>query len=89
MKPAQNKNAIKKGASINPKKENSFSAYLIIVFCFPILLYLQTLTYGFTYFDDNGIILDNINYLKHFSNAFNAFLINTSAFIAPCRQYRI
>ncbi|MGD0710662.1 MAG: glycosyltransferase family 39 protein [Bacteroidales bacterium] len=83
MKPAQNKNAIKKSALINPKKENSFSVYLIIAFCFPVLLYLQTVNYGFTYFDDNGIIAENINFLKHFSNAFHAFLINTSAFYRP------
>ncbi len=33
---------------------------LILVFCIPVLLYLQTLTFGFTYFDDDKIIINNI-----------------------------
>src|ERR1035437_2093735 len=47
---------------------------LIIVFCLPVLLYLQTLSFGFTYADDNDIIINNITFLSNFRNAPQAFL---------------
>jgi len=46
----------------------------IIVFCLPLLLYVQTLRFGFTQFDDNLIIVNNIGFLSDFSNAPQAFL---------------
>jgi tetratricopeptide (TPR) repeat protein len=79
MKSAQNKNANKKDAFINPKKENSYSVYLIIAFCFPVLLYLQTINFGFTDFDDDNLIKNNISFLSHLGNVHQAFL--TDAFI--------
>jgi hypothetical protein len=52
---------------------------VIIALCIPVLLYLQTLSFGFTYFDDNKIIINNITFLSDFKNALQAF--QTDAFI--------
>jgi tetratricopeptide (TPR) repeat protein len=49
---------------------------VIIVFCLPLLLYLQTLSFGLTYFDDNEIIINNITFLSNFRNAPQVFLID-------------
>lgn len=51
---------------------------LLIVFCLPVLLYLQTLKFGLTNFDDDQLIQKNIPFLKDFNNAPHAFL--TDAF---------
>jgi lipoprotein NlpI len=51
---------------------------VLIAFCVPVLLYLQTLSFGLTYFDDDQLIQKNIPYLSNFSNAPHAFL--TDAF---------
>jgi len=73
---------------IKPNKENTFNTAknnrisilsLILVFCIPILLYLQTVKFDFTYFDDNNIISKNIEFLSDFENAPKAF--QTDAFI--------
>ena len=68
------------------KKNNYF--FSIIAFCLPVLLYLQTIKFGFTYFDDNIIIINNINFLSDFGNAHLAFLtdayiIKSSLFYRP------
>ena len=68
----------KKSIVISKKKDSLFLPY-IIVFCLPVLLYIQTIKFGFTGFDDEMIISNNINFLKDFSNAHHAFL--TDAFI--------
>ncbi len=52
---------------------------IVIVFCLPVLLYLQTLSFGFVDFDDHEIISKNINFLSDFRNAPQAFL--TDAFL--------
>jgi tetratricopeptide (TPR) repeat protein len=52
---------------------------VIIVFCLPVLLYLQTLRFGFIDFDDHEIISKHINFLNDFRNAPQAFL--TDAFL--------
>jgi len=52
---------------------------LIIVFCVPVLLYLQTLSFKFTCFDDNFIIVNNKAFLSDSKNLPQAFL--TDAFI--------
>jgi len=62
--------------------------HLFIAFIFPIILYIQTTSYGFTNFDDNRIITDNIAFLSDFGNyhkVFNtdAFVIGTSQFYRP------
>ncbi len=49
-----------------------------VVFCFPVLLYLQTLRFGFTYADDNEIIANNIAFLSDFRNVPQAFLTDAS-----------
>ena len=58
---------------------------VIIVFCLPVLLYLQTLTFGFTGFVDTGITTDNISFLSDFRNAPRAFL--TDAFLIKSSQF--
>jgi hypothetical protein len=61
---------------------------VIIAFCLPVLLYLQTLTFGFTGFVDTTITTDNIAFLSDFRNApkaflTDAFLIKSSHFYRP------
>jgi protein O-mannosyl-transferase len=66
---------------INSKKasEPNTRLYLLISFCIPVLVYLQTLHFGFTNFDDNSIILNNISFFQKLHNIPNAF--QTDAFI--------
>ena len=52
---------------------------MVIVFCGPVLLYLQSITYGFTNFDDNILILKNAAYLGDLHNLHKVF--QTDAFI--------
>jgi tetratricopeptide (TPR) repeat protein len=60
---------------------------VVIIFCLPVLLYLQTLAFGFTKFDDDLIIQNHIPFLSDFQNAPQAFL--TDAFIdGSTRFYR-
>ena len=61
------------------EKKNSSVIYLIIAFCLPVLLYLQTINFGLTGFDDDSIIVNNISFLRHLDNAPQAFF--TDAFI--------
>ncbi|MGA2092826.1 MAG: tetratricopeptide repeat protein [Sedimentisphaerales bacterium] len=61
---------------------------VIIVFCLPVLLYLQTLTFGFTGFVDTDLTTGNIAFLSDFRNApraflTDAFLIKSSHFYRP------
>jgi len=51
----------------------------LIVFCVPVLLYLKSVTFGFTDFDDKGLILNHSAYLSDFRNVIRVFL--TDAFI--------
>jgi protein O-mannosyl-transferase len=51
----------------------------LIVFCFPVLLYLQTLSFHFTSFDDENLINDNVAFLSNFHNAGKVFF--TEAFL--------
>ena len=65
-----------------------FILVLISVFVIPVLVYLQTIKFGFTYFDDNLIILNNNQFLSDFSNvpgAFqrDAFIRETGIFYRP------
>ena len=46
---------------------------LIIVFCIPVLLYMNTLSFKFTGFDDDHLISDNIAVLSNFHNAPQVF----------------
>ena len=54
-------------------------SFIIIVFCVPVILYLQTINFGFTHFDDDIIISNNITFLSDFGNAPQAF--HTDPFI--------
>ena len=47
---------------------------LIVAFGLPVLLYLQTLGFGFTWFDDDAIILKNVPFLSDVRNAPKVFL---------------
>jgi Flp pilus assembly protein TadD, contains TPR repeats len=58
---------------------------VIIVFCLPVLLYLQTLSFGFSGFDDTDIITNNITFLNDFRNAPQTFL--TDAFLVKSSPY--
>jgi tetratricopeptide (TPR) repeat protein len=40
-----------------------------------LLVYFWTIFFGFTYFDDSTLILDNLFYLKNLGNFFNTFTI--------------
>ena len=61
------------------KKKKDIILPVIIVFCLPVLLYLQTLTFGFSGFVDTDITTGNIAFLSDFRNAPQAFL--TDAFL--------
>jgi tetratricopeptide (TPR) repeat protein len=76
----QGENTTKKNVSVISERKNSFILPVIIAFCLPVLLYIQTVNFKFTYFDDDGIIVDNIKFLSNSQNARQAFL--TDAFIA-------
>jgi tetratricopeptide (TPR) repeat protein len=52
---------------------------VVVVFCLPVLLYLQTIRFGFVDFDDHEIISKHISFLTDFRNAPQAFL--TDAFL--------
>jgi tetratricopeptide (TPR) repeat protein len=51
---------------------------VVIVFCLPVLLYLQTVGFGFTYFDDHDLILNNLAFLSDFRNVPRTFLNDAS-----------
>ena len=81
----QNKNTNNENISLVSEKKSSSFLPLIIAFCIPILLYIQTIGFGFTYFDDNGIIINNIAFLSNFGNVHKAFL--TDAFIQKMSSF--
>lgn len=61
---------------------------VIIAFILPVFLYLQTVGFGFTRFDDNLIISDNIGFLSEIRNVprvfkTDAFLTKLSSFYRP------
>jgi len=64
-------------ANVSERTKNIIQ--VLIVFCVPVLLYLQSITFGFTGFDDNILILDNATYLGDFKNAARVFF--TDAFV--------
>ena len=72
--------------SVNiPENKNISALPFIIAFCIPVLLYLQTVSFGFTYFDDDGMIVNNIKFLSNFHNAAHAFL--TDALIVKASPF--
>jgi tetratricopeptide (TPR) repeat protein len=81
----QNKKNINTLKKVPFEKKSNLPLMLLIAFCFPFLLYLQTINFGFTGFDDDGIISDNIAFLSKPSNAPQAFL--TNAFISKVSKF--
>jgi len=84
----QTKNTIKENSLNRTKKKNSSIIYIIIAFVVPILLYSQTINFGFTKFDDDSLISRNITFLSNIKNAHqvfltDAFIIKTSSFYRP------
>ena len=75
---------VKEHSVINTEKKNS-SVLFIIAFCIPVLLYLQTVAFGFTYFDDDNMIVNNLKFLSNFNNAAHAFL--TDALIVKASPF--
>jgi tetratricopeptide (TPR) repeat protein len=67
---------VKANTSVFGKNRKGILLSLIIVFSLPVVLYLQTIAYGYTYFDDDLIILNNIPFLSDFGNAPRAFITN-------------
>jgi len=69
--------------------QNKTAAYLsmLIVFCVPLIIYAQTLSFGFTHFDDDGIITNHISFLSNFNNTFRAFA-NDAYIGKSCVFYR-
>ncbi len=63
---------VKKTGYLKNSKENIL--FIIIIFCVPVLLYLQTLKFGFTNFDDDLIIQNNVKFLSNTGNFFNSFI---------------
>jgi tetratricopeptide (TPR) repeat protein len=86
---SKQKKKIEPGSNITlPDKEKYPFLPLLLVFCLPVLLNLQTVTYGFTNFDDDLIILRNLDFLSrpdHILDAFrtDAFLNHSSHFYRP------
>jgi len=83
----QTNNTIKRNSLNTNKKVNRPLLYIFIAFILPVLLYIQTINFGFTRFDDDNIISKNISFLSNFGNAPKAF--QTNAFIEiPSPFYR-
>ena len=70
---------------VSEKGGNDSVIFFIIAFCFPVMIYLQTINFKFTYFDDDRIISNNIPFLSNFNNAPQTFL--TGAFIGKDEQF--
>ncbi len=80
----------KKSTSVvSPSRiKNNYFIPLIVVFCLPVLLYLQTLRFDFTNFDDDFMIQNQLSFLQDFHNIANAFVTDqfiskTSSFYRP------
>ena len=52
--------------------QNNFYYYALLV-VIGFLLYLKSLSFNFTYLDDNELILNNLPYLQNIGNVFDAF----------------
>ncbi len=86
--PPKARNALKETKTFIPAEKRTSLLFIIIAFCVPVLLYLQTLSFGFTFADDDRIILNNINFLSNFGNALHSFLtdallVNSTSFYRP------
>ncbi|MEI6823194.1 MAG: tetratricopeptide repeat protein [Bacteroidota bacterium] len=75
----QSKSIINESSLNNKKAKSRTIFYILIAFLLPVLLYIQTVNYKFTNFDDDDIIVKNIKFLSDIKNAHSVFL--TDAFI--------
>ncbi|MBN2351715.1 MAG: tetratricopeptide repeat protein [Spirochaetales bacterium] len=66
-------------------KNNKNTILPILVFCLPVFLYLQTVSFGFIGFDDRDVITKNIVALSDFANIPNAF--QKDAFLGKTSQF--
>ena len=81
----QGKNIIKENKAVITVKKKSSVLFIIIAFCIPLLVYLQTIKFGFTHLDDDLIISNNIAFLSNPGNAPLAFL--TDQFIVKSTPF--
>ena len=51
----QGKKPITKKALTVVEKKDNFNLFILLAFCFPVLLYIHTIGYKFTYFDDDRL----------------------------------
>jgi tetratricopeptide (TPR) repeat protein len=87
------KNSTANGGELHPqhirltflKNNKNTILPVIIVFCLPVLLYLQTVSFGFIGFDDRDVIEKNVTFLSDFGNIPQAFL--KDAFIGKSSQF--
>jgi tetratricopeptide (TPR) repeat protein len=68
--------------------KNQYRLFLLLAFIIPVLVYIQTIGFGFVYLDDNRLIIDNTAFLSNFRNAgdvffTDAFLTRSSYFYRP------
>jgi len=71
-------NTAKNNKTNSPKAipQSTINISLLIVFLVPVLVYLQTISFGFVGFDDDMILVNNRDFFSHFSNIFHAFSID-------------
>jgi len=62
-----------KTVSHKAQATSSLKLPLLLVFMVPVLLYFQTLSFGFVGFDDDMILVNSHDFFSHFSNIFHAF----------------
>jgi len=87
IKQISQKNVQAVSNQVNTSKQ-SLWLQLILVFCIPVVLYIQTVSFDLTHFDDDGIISNNISMLGNLKNipkAFtnDAYVGKTSEFYRP------
>ena len=75
----QGKNIIKESKVLIPEKKKSSALFIIIAFCLPVLIYLQTLNFGLSHLDDDNIITKKYTFLSDLGNARKAFLTDAFA----------
>jgi protein O-mannosyl-transferase len=72
-KKQKNINYNQKPVSPQLQVNHSLKLPLFIAFCVPVLLYLQTVSFGFVCFDDDKLLVNNGRFFSHFSNVIHAF----------------
>ncbi len=83
--PLQRKPAERKPSGLSENKVKEIVLPLLIAFFVPFILYIQTIKFGYTNFDDDTMILKNKAFLSDFGNALHSFL--TDQFIAKSSTF--